>query len=540
MLTGAQAMVKCLEAESVSVIFGYPGAAICPFYDSLLDSSIRHILTRTEQNAGHAASGYARMTGRPAVCVATSGPGATNLFTAIATAYSDSIPLIAITGQVSSELLGRDVFQEIDTTGAAEPFTKYSYLVKDAQEIPRVFKEAFHIASTGRPGPVLIDIPVDIQLAALPVFAYPKTVEIRGYKPRFKGHAVQIKRVAQALRDAKRPLLCAGGGVFSANAAGQVRRLCEQNDLPMVCTLMGLGVLPTAHPLFCGMLGQSGTPLANEAIRECDLLILIGARAGDRAMSAPHQLAAEKVIVHIDIDAAEIGKNVGTAIPLVGDAAAVTEQLLEQDASGDWTQWRDRLAVRRAELAAPESACADEAIDPTWVIQALSKKMTDDAVYVADVGQNQVWSARGHIQRDGRFLTTGGMGTMGYSLPAAIGAKLAAPQKQVVAVCGDGGFQMMLMELATANQHHVPVKLVVMRNNALGMIRQIQTEHYGGRESAADLSGSPDITAIAAAYGIATARAETPAQAEQAIARLLDGDGSFIVECVLKDGGMRR
>ena len=317
MMTGAQAMVKCLEAEGVTTIFGYPGAAICPFYDSLVDSSIRHILTRNEQNAGHAASGYARVTGRPAVCVATSGPGATNLFTAIATAYMDSIPLVAITGQVSSELLGRDVFQEVDTTGAAEPFTKYSYLVKDAAEIPRVFKEAFYIASTGRKGPVLIDMPVDIQRELLD-FSYPHMVNIRGYKPQFKGHPMQVKRVAAAIKAAKRPLLCLGGGVFAANAQKAVRKLCEQCRLPAVTTMMGIGALPSGHPLYFGMLGQSGDGLANRAVEESDLLIIIGARVGDRAIQSPRALESMTTVVHIDIDAAEIGKNLGTTIPLVG------------------------------------------------------------------------------------------------------------------------------------------------------------------------------------------------------------------------------
>ena len=531
MMTGAQAMVKCLEAEGVTTIFGYPGAAICPFYDSLVDSSIRHILTRNEQNAGHAASGYARVTGRPAVCVATSGPGATNLFTAIATAYMDSIPLVAITGQVSSELLGRDVFQEVDTTGAAEPFTKYSYLVKDAAEIPRVFKEAFYIASTGRKGPVLIDMPVDIQRELLD-FSYPHMVNIRGYKPQFKGHPMQVKRVAAAIRAAKRPLLCLGGGVFAANAQKAVRKLCEQCRLPAVTTMMGIGALPSGHPLYFGMLGQSGDGLANRAVEESDLLSIIGARVGDRAIQSPRALESMTTVVHIDIDAAEIGKNLGTTIPLVGDAALVVEQLVEQNPMGEWDKWIGWLDGQREPFPAHPAAGAGY-IHPNAFIRLLSERLEKDVLYVSDVGENQIWSAKNHIVREGRFLTTGGMGTMGYALPAAIGAKLAAPGRQVVAVCGDGAFQMSMMELATMNQHGVPVKLVVMRNGVLGLVREIQQNQYRGREIAVDLTGSPSIAGIAAAYGIPSMQVSDMQDAPAALDAFLEGPESFVLECVV-------
>lgn len=528
MITGAQAMVKSLECEGVTTIFGYPGATICAFFDSVLESPIRNVLTRTEQNAGHAASGYARITGKPGICVTTSGPGATNLLTAIATAYADSIPLICITGQVPSELLGRDVFQEVDTTGAADPFTKYSYLVKNATDIPRVFKEAFHIASTGRKGPVLIDMPQDVQTQTLD-FVYPKDVNIRGYKPTFRGHPVQVKRVAAAIREAKRPLLCLGGGVFSAVAQKQVRQLCERYQLPAVTSLMGIGALPTAHPQNYGMLGHSGVPLVNEAIQKSDLLVLIGTRAADRALSAPH-LQGSYSIIHIDIDAAEIGKNLGTTIPLVGDAAQVLGQLMEQDLQGDWSEWTRWLNNRRSEAHPPKS---DRQLNPHEFIRLLSERMEDNAIYVADVGQNQIWSARNCVVREGRFLTTGGMGTMSYSLPAAIGAKMAAPDRQVVAVCGDGSFQMNMMELATANQQGVPVKLVVMRNGYLGLVREIQGRSYGGRESGVSLEGSPDICGIAAAYGIPSRRISNISEAASAIQDLLTAPGSFILECVV-------
>ncbi len=533
MISGAQAMVKCLEAEGISVVFGYPGAAICPFYDCLGQSSIRHILTRNEQNAGHAASGYARVTGKPAVCVATSGPGATNLFTAIATAYADSIPLVAITGQVETGLLGRDVFQEVDTTGAAEPFTKYSYLVKDASDIPRVFKEAFYIASTGRRGPVLIDMPVDVQRQLIN-FRYPQEASIRGYKPRFRGHAVQVKRVAEAIRAAKRPLLCVGGGAIAAGAQKQVRALCEAVSLPAVSTLMGIGALPAGHPLYFGMLGQSGGCAANEAVAERDLLIILGARADNRAMAKPDQIEAATAVVHIDIDAAEIGKNLGTTIPLVGDAAAVLEQLLEQSPRGEWGKWLEWLRARRAREAAPAAAPPRAGcVDPEAFVRLLSAKMEPDAIYVSDVGQNQIWSAKNCAVRDGLFLTTGGMGTMGYALPAALGAKLACPGRQVVAVCGDGAFQMAMMELATANQHGVPVKLVVMRNDMLGMVREIQQREYRGRETAVALAGGPEIGGIAGAYGVPFDRIDSMEEAGAAVERFLAADGSYILECVV-------
>lgn len=533
MISGAQAMVKCLEAEGISVVFGYPGAAICPFYDCLGQSSIRHILTRSEQNAGHAASGYARVTGKPAVCVATSGPGATNLFTAIATAYADSIPLIAITGQVETGLLGRDVFQEVDTTGAAEPFTKYCYLVKDATDIPRVFREAFYIASTGRRGPVLIDMPFDVQRQLID-FRYPQEVSIRGYKPRFRGHAVQVKRVAEAIRAAKRPLLCVGGGAVAAGAQKQVRALCEAVSLPAVSTLMGIGALPSGHPLYFGMLGQSGGCAANEAVAESDLLIILGARADNRAMARPDQIEAATTVVHIDIDAAEIGKNVGTTIPLVGDAAAVLEQLLEQSPRGEWGKWLEWLRARRAGEAVPAaSSSRPGCVDPEAFVRLLSSRLEPDAIYVSDVGQNQIWSAKNCVVRDGLFLTTGGMGTMGYALPAAVGAKLADPGRQVVAVCGDGAFQMAMMELATANQHGVPVKLVVMRNDMLGMVREIQQKEYRGRETAVALSGGPEIGGIAGAYGIPFDRIDSMEEAEAAVERFLAADGSYLLECVV-------
>jgi acetolactate synthase-1/2/3 large subunit len=530
-ITGAQAMVRCLEAEGVPLIFGYPGAAIAPFYDALCDSGIRHILTRSEQGAGHAASGYARMTGRPGVCVATSGPGATNLLTAIATAYSDSIPLVAITGQVATGQLGRDVFQEVDTTGAAEPFTKHCTLVKSAQELPRIMKEAFHIASTGRKGPVLVDVPVDVQ-EQLVDFAYPETVNMRGYKPRTEGHPGQVKKVAAAISQAKRPLVCLGGGIFLSEAADRVRAFCESGRLPAVSTMMGLSALPCDHPLYYGMLGSHGASIANTAVRESDLLIIIGARVGDRAITRPTDLESETTIIHIDIDTAEIGKNVGTTIPLVGDAGRVLEQLMTQKMHGDWRDWVAHLDTLREDSRIKTAAKTPGlGIDPREFVRSLCEKLPAASVYVADVGQNQIWSANAYAAH-GRFLTTGGMGTMGYSIPAAIGAKLARPEAMVLAVCGDGAFQMSLCELATICATSLDVKIVLLRNGVLGMVRELQDKHYG-RHFAVELAGDPDFGAIAAAYGIAHARVESPENMEAGIRALLESDGAFLLECVV-------
>lgn len=528
MITGAQAMVKCLEKEGTSIVFGYPGAAICPFYDSLLGSKIKHVLVRTEQNAGHAASGYARATRKPAVCVVTSGPGATNLITALATAYMDSIPLVAISGQVSSELLGRDVFQEADITGSAEPFTKYSYLVKDVKDIPRVFREAFYIASTGRQGPVLIDIPMDVQKQMFE-FEYPKDISIRGYKPTLKGHAVQIKKVVKAMKEAKKPLLCVGGGVFPGFGEKKVRELSEKLSLPVVSTMMGIGVMPSEHALYFGMLGMSGRSYANRAMHESDLLIIIGARVADRAVLSPQTVEQETKIIHIDIDPAEIGKNVGTTIPLVGDATLIVEQIMEQDPKGNYKEWLDTLKKWREEgIKTLEDR--DGFVNPARFVQMLSERLDEDCIYVADVGQNQMWSAGNHIIRKGRFFTSGGMGTMGYSIPAAIGAKAAVPEKQVVAVCGDGSFQMCMMELATMKQHDICVKVIVMKNNHLGMVREVQQNQYSGRLSGVDLNGSPELKHIAEAYGIAYSKVEGMQQAEGAINQFLEEKGCCLME----------
>lgn len=527
-MTCARAMVHCLELEGITTIFGYPGAAICPFYDELLSSNIEHILVRHEANAGHAANGYARMTSRPAVCVATSGPGATNLITAIATAYMDSVPMVVITGQVSSDLIGRDVFQEADITGAAEPFVKHSYLVKNAQELPKVFKEAFYIAGTGRPGPVLIDIPIDIQRTEIN-FSYPESVDIRSYKPTTRGNALQIKRVAQAIDAAHRPVICAGGGVFISSARESLERIAIQCDIPVISTLMGVGVLPTNHPLNFGMVGMHGARSANIAINDSDLLIIVGARVGDRAITTPNVLEKRTKIVHIDIDPAEIGKNLDTAIPVVGDAQIILTQLLERVKPSKHEEWINRLRS----ISPSQRKLDYDGIEPHEFIRTLSQALPKDSICVADVGQNQIWSASSFEINGGRFLTSGGMGTMGYSVPAAIGAKLADKNRTVVAICGDGSFQMQMMELATMCQHDVPIKIVVMKNNRLGMVNDLQKQQYDGRTCAVNLDGSPDFVMLAKAYGIPAISIDHHEQFESAISAMVEAKTPFLMEVII-------
>ncbi len=531
-MIGADIMIKCLEKEGVDVVFGYPGVAICPFYNSILDSDIRTVLIRTEQNAAHAANGLARVTGKVGVCAVTSGPGATNLITGIATAFADSIPLVCITGQVDSSLLGSDVFQEADITGATESFVKYSYLVRDAEDIPRIFKEAFYIANTGRKGPVLIDIPIDVQNQTVNKFKYPDEVKMRTYKPTVKGNIVQIHKVGKELSKAKRPVIYAGGGVFLADAQKELMAFAEKFGIPVVSTMMGIGALPTKHPLYFGMVGNNGKGYANRAMKESDLLIMVGGRVADRAVNQPDLVLRDKVLVHIDVDPCEIGKNAGPTIPLVGDAKFIFEDICREEVECNYNTWLETLNLYRENMEKKISPCADY-VEPRSFIQMLSEKMAEDGIYVADVGQNQMWSCGHHIVKKGRFLTSGGMGTMGYSLPAALGAKIGCPDRQVIAVCGDGAFQMSMMELATMVQYQVPVKIVVLNNNVLGMVREYQHYSYKDNYSVIDLSGSPDLEKLAEAYGISFLRIKNMEQAEEGIDRFLELEGCVLMECLI-------
>lgn len=524
-------MVKCLEAEGVSVVFGYPGATICPFYDELYDSKIKHILVRQEQNAAHMASGYARCSNKPGVCVATSGPGATNLITGIATAYTDSIPLIAITGQVKSELLGRDVFQEADITGACEPFVKHSYIVKKTEDLPRVFKEAFYIASTGRKGPVLIDIPMDIQENEVESFEYPDSVNIIGYKPNTKGHIMQIRRAVEAIKDSKRPVIVSGGGVLLSGVKPKFRKFAEKTRIPVISTMMGIGVMPSDHELYLGMLGTHGKAVANRVLHDADLVIVCGARLGDRAVAAPHQMSENTLVIHIDIDPAEIGKNVKTEIPIVGDMKNVMNMLI--DNIGDYAvtdEWSDTVKKWKKDFYRVPPVF-DGYVEPRTFVANLSSMLKAKAILVADVGQNQIWCANNFRISDGRFLTTGGMGTMGYSIPAAVGAKFARPTRDVVVVCGDGSFQMSMNELATIVANKLDIKIIIMRNHRLGMVRELQDKLFECRHSATVLQGDPDFLKIADAYGIDHAEVSSNEEAEKVMKGVVKSGKPFILVC---------
>lgn len=531
-MNGAKALVECLKLENVECVFGYPGAVICPVFDALYDTDIKVILCRQEQNAAHEASGYTRISGKPAVAIVTSGPGALNLMSGIATAYADSIPMICITGQVDSKLMGTDGFQESDIAGAVEAFVKYSYIVHDPCDIPRIMKEAFYIARTGRPGPVLIDLPVDMQLGEAGSFSYGEKVQIRSYKPTVNGHPLQMKRVLDALKKAKRPLIVAGGGIHLGNAVSVFREFTEKYRIPVVSTMMGLSVMPTEDPLNFGMVGNNGHAFGNKAMRESDLIIMAGARVADRTIRDP-ELIEKKLLVHIDVDPAEIGKNAGPAIPLVGDIRHILRDFCGKEPAAHYEEWIEYLTKARAEWM--EEFKAKEiprGIDPERFMRALSQAMEEDAVYVSDVGQNQLWSCSYVVIREGRFITAGGMGTMGYALPAAIGAKFGDPKRQVVAVCGDGAFQMTMMELATAKQYNVPVKLVVIKNGTLGLVHQYQHLRYNDRFAATILDGDPDLAGIAAAYGMDFLKLYKGTDTDKIISEFLKyPERSTILEC---------
>ena len=532
-MTVSQAMVECLKAENINVVYGYPGAAICPFYDALLDAEndIKQVLVRHEANGGHEANGYARISGKPAVCIATSGPGAVNLITAIATAHADSIPVICITGQVNTDQIGSDVFQEADITGAVEPFVKHSYLLKNPKDLARVFKEAFYIAGSGRPGPVLVDVPMDVQKAVID-FEYPEKCEIRSYKPTTKGNYLQVKRVVKALEKSEKPLICIGGGVFAAKAQEEICQLAERMQIPVITTMMGISVFPNDNPLFFGMLGTHGVKQANKAVNDCDALFLVGARVGDRAVKTPLALEKTTKILHIDIDPAEIGKNIGVDYPLVGDAKLVLQQMLEIAPEMEHNEWLKKLDSYRTDQIFAD--VPEGTVNPRKFIDQLAEKMPDNVNIVADVGQNQIWTCTGYkFRKGGRFLTSGGMGTMGYSVPAAIGAKMADESRPTVAICGDGAFQMLFMELATAVQHGVDIKIVVMTNNRLGMVRELQTNGYNDRQTAVFLDGSPDFIKLADAYGIPAMRVYDDKTMNEAVDKLVNHKGIYLVEVVV-------
>lgn len=529
-MTGAQILMEGFLREGVERIFGYAGATICPIMDALMATpQIGYTLVRTEQNAGHMASGYARVTGKTGVCMVTSGPGATNLITGIATAYMDSIPMVAVTGQVPSGLLGRDIFQEVDITGAVTPFIKHCYLVKDAAKLPQILREAFYIASTGRPGPVLIDIPIDIQEQVVQDPQFPEEVAIRGYNPSVRGNDKQILRVAEAISKAERPVLCAGGGVFLAHAEAELHTLAERTGIPVVTTMMGLSLFPTEHPLNMGMIGTHGNQSANKALAKADLLIMIGTRAADRAIFSPDEIQRRMPNIHIDVDPAEIGKNMSSTVPLVGDVKAILGQLLERDIAVDCAPWREMLqGLRRAELER-ELPTREGFVFPGRLLRLLGRRLREDAAVCVDVGQNQIFACKHLVLRGGRLLTSGGLGTMGYALPAAIGVQTAQRERQVVVVCGDGSFQMAMNELATLRASGLSIKIVLMRNGVLGLVNQSQLKPPYHGSFGVTLTGDPDFAAIASAYGIPAIHVAEEADVEDALDRFLTTEGSCLL-----------
>ena len=532
-----QAIMECLLEQEVDTVFGYPGGTILNLYDELYhyQDRIHHVLTAHEQGAAHAADGYARSTGKVGVCFATSGPGATNLITGIATAYLDSIPMVAITGQVPSYLLGRDIFQEVDITGAVAPFSKHSYLVKDANDIPRVVKEAFHIASTGRPGPVLIDIPIDVQEQSLKRFAYPAEVNIRGYKPSVRGNDLQIKRVVDAIAQSKQPLICAGGGVWLADAREELLELAEGSEIPVVKTMMGLSLLPTDHPLNMGMIGAHGNHCANQALAKADLLIMVGTRAADRAVVDPREIQRRMATIHIDVDPAEIGKNMQAAIPLVGNVKVILRQILDRGAPvTNSAAWLEQLTdYRRAELNR-RFPHREGYVFPGTVLRKLGARLDDDAVVCVDVGQNQIFTCKYLPQKNGRLLTSGGLGTMGFGYGAAIGAQMALGRDQrVVMFTGDGSFHMNLNEACTAVSYELPIITVIFNNQVLGMVRQWQTAFYGKRFSQTDPHRKTNFVKLAEGFGLKGYHCENLAQFQEAFADALKQKGPTWIECMI-------
>lgn len=520
-----------LEKNGTSVVFGYPGAANCPLIDKLSDSSVKHILVRNEQGAAHMASGYSRVTKKAGVCTATSGPGATNLITGIATAYMDSVPMVAITGQVATPLIGKDAFQEVDITGATIPFTKHNYLVKDGLEIQKIVNDAFYIATTGRPGPVLIDIPMDILKKE---YDYPDEdpeINIRGYKLVGKANESQIKKVAEAVKNAKKPAILAGGGIVSSDSVDEFRAFANATGIPVVCTMMGIGVISTDDEKAFGMVGSHGLKQANLVLNNADVILVIGARLGDRAVYNAESLEKRARLIHIDIDPAEIGKNMQPDIPVVGDVKDVLTQLTplvsDYKISGEWSE---KLATIKKDNEYKPATDDFGFVNPKYFMQVLAKKTNYDAYITTEVGQNQIWASNHYTYKNPRdLITSAGFGTMGYGLPAAIGASVAAPERTVVAIMGDGSFQMDLPEIATMQQWNIPVKMVVFKNNRLGMVHEHQFLIYKSNYQAVLLDGSPDFCKLADAYGIPAGRISENSQIEDGINQLLNADGSFLL-----------
>lgn len=547
-MKGAEILVESLKKEGVEHIFGYPGGVLIPIYDVLYDTKeIEVVLTRHEQGAAHAADGYARATGKPGVCMATSGPGATNLVTGIATAYMDSIPMICITGQVPTSLIGNDAFQEADIVGITRPITKHNYLVKDVNDLARIIKEAFLLATTGRPGPVLIDIPKDISVGEAD-FDYPESIEIRGYNPKVTGHPGQIKRAAEMIMEAERPVIYAGGGVIISGAHMELLEFAEKSGIPVTMTLLGLGAFPNAHELSLDMLGMHGTVYANHAVSESDLIISIGARFDDRVTGKLDEFAPHAKIIHIDIDPTSVSKNVTVDCPIVGDAKQVLQELTPQVKALAIRPWIDRINEWKSKY--PLSYTEEPGvIKPQAVVKKISELTNGEAVITTEVGQNQMWAAQFYkFTKPRRLLTSGGLGTMGYGFPAAIGAQFALPDALVFDIAGDGSIQMNIQEMATAVINNLPIKIIILNNGYLGMVRQWQELFFDKRYAATCLDRRPecppgcsspgaqcpgyipDFIKLAEAYGAYGRRVEKPEELEDALKDIIERKQLCVLE----------
>jgi len=531
-MTAAQALVNCLKEQGVDVVFGIPGGNILPFYDAMCKSpEIKHILVRHEQGAVHAADGYARVTGRVGVCVATSGPGATNLVTGIANAYMDSIPMVVITGQVPTTMVGTDAFQEVDITGITIPITKHNYLVKEAGKLPLAVKRAFHIASTGRRAPVLLDLPRNVLQSEIN-YTDPGDLRLLGYKPTVKGHKSQIAMACDFIMKAKRPVIYAGGGIIASGGSDLLTRLAEKISSPVTCTLMGLGGFPGDHPLSLGMLGLHGARYANKAIMECDVLIALGVRFDDRVAVDFSSFAPRAKIIHVDIDPAEIGKNVKVNVPIVGDLKLVLESMLERLEDKKEERWLAQVAEWKAEM--PLKYEKGPELKPQYIIETIRKITDGEAVLVTDVGQHQMWAAQYYRPKKSRtFISPGGLGPMGYGLPAAIGAQVGAPDKDVILVTGDGSFQMCMQEFCTAVEQDLPVKVVIFNNGSLGMVRQQQEFYCERRYMAVKFNRNPDFVKFAGVYDALGLRVTAPEQLPGALEQALKTRGPVIIDCAI-------
>ncbi|CUX94367.1 acetolactate synthase (acetohydroxy-acid synthase) (large subunit) [Bacillus velezensis] len=530
-MNGALMLIESLKKENVEMIFGYPGGAVLPIYDKLYQSGLVHILPRHEQGAIHAAEGYARVSGKPGVVIATSGPGATNLVTGLADAMIDSLPLVVFTGQVATSVIGSDAFQEADILGITMPITKHSYQVRRPEDLPRVIKEAFHIATTGRPGPVLIDIPKDVA-AFEGEFRYDHEINLPGYQPVKEPNYLQIRKLVEAVSSAKKPVILAGAGVLHGKASEDLKNYAEQQQIPVAHTLLGLGGFPADHPLFLGMAGMHGTYTANMALYHCDLLISIGARFDDRVTGNLKHFAKSAKVAHIDIDPAEIGKIIETQIPVVGDSKIVLQELLKQNGKqGQTEEWKQQLSEWKEEYPLWYTDDREEGLKPQKLIEYIHQFTNGEAIVATDVGQHQMWAAQFYpFRKADKWVTSGGLGTMGFGLPAAIGAQLADRNATVVAILGDGGFQMTLQELDVIRQLNLPVKVVILNNECLGMVRQWQEIFYEERYSESKFSAQPDFVKLSEAYGIKGVRISSEEEAEEELKKALSSKEPAVID----------